>query len=108
MAAFAAPPGHPAHNQIMALCALVDAPVAIKAQDAGLKVRETDRQNTITQPPLSLSLSLSLFADRQQRATPSSSPAKTITEQQDPTLTTADGARITGTAEIARHGESIH
>jgi hypothetical protein len=39
MAAFAAPPGHPAHNQIMALCALVDAPVAIKAPDAGLKVR---------------------------------------------------------------------
>ena len=38
MAAFAAPPGHPAHNQIMALCAMVDAPVAIKAPDAGLKV----------------------------------------------------------------------
>jgi hypothetical protein len=59
MAAFAAPPGHPAHNQIMALCAMVDAPVAIKAPDAGLKVRSRRSSFSGRRRPVSLSLSLS-------------------------------------------------
>jgi len=90
MAAFAAPPGHPAHNQIIALCALVDAPVAIKAPDAGLKVRRTMKKTQPPPPPSPLPLTPSPLS-RSPRHPP-----------------TTPGAHANDLRRIAHHGHDRH
>lgn len=91
MAAFAAPPGHPAHNQIMALSHLVDAPVAIKAPDAGLKVRDGE------EPDAAASASLSLL--------PPLSPAS---PRSSPRSQPSTGAHADNRRRRAHHGHGRH